>query len=293
MNILLTGSSGFIGSYFQDNYNKENKISTFSFQNDRLDKLDLIDIDTIIHLSALVHQMGGASKEAYWKINVDNTLELAQKAKKHGVKHFIFISSVKVYGEETDTPYNETTKCTPQDDYGKSKLEAENKLLELEDNAPKGISVGYFKVSIIRTPIVYGYGVKANIKNLINLIKKAPVLPFSQINNSRSMVYIGNLCALIDKLCKIKTSGIFLAADDHAVSTSKLIELIASDLHKNIYLIKIPFFESLLKMLKPSVHKRLYESLEINNDITKKILNHKNPYSTEDGIKYMIHGENR
>jgi len=293
MNILLTGSNGFIGSYFQNNYNEKNKISTFSFQNDNLDKLDLIDIDTIIHLSALVHQMGGASKEAYWKINVDNTLELAKKAKKNGVKHFIFMSSVKVYGEESNTPYSETTKCEPEDDYGRSKLEAENKLLELEDNVSKGMSVGHFKVSIIRTPIVYGYGVKANIRNLINLVKKVPILPFSQINNSRSMVYIGNLCALIDKLCETRASGIFLAGDDHAVSTSKLIELIASELHKNIYLIKIPFFETLLKIFKPSFHKRLYESLEINNNITKEILNYKNPYNTEDGIKYMIHGENK
>ena len=285
MNILLTGSNGFIGSYFQNNYNEKNKISTFSFQNDNLDKLDLIDIDTIIHLSALVHQMGGASKEAYWKINVDNTLELAQKAKKNGVKHFIFMSSVKVYGEESNTPYTETTKCEPEDDYGRSKLEAENKLFELEDES--------FVISILRTPIVYGYGVKANIKNLINLIKKVPILPFSKINNNRSMVYLGNLCALMDKLCETRTSGIFLAGDDHAVSTSRLIELIASELHKNIYLIKIPFFETLLKTLKPSFHKRLYESLEINNDITKKILNYKNPYHTEDGIKYMIHGENK
>jgi len=285
MNILLTGSNGFIGNYFQQNYKNKYNISTFSFQKEDLETLDLTGIDSIIHLSALVHQMGGASKEAYWKINVDNTLELAKKAKKHGVKHFIFMSSVKVYGEESNTPYSETTKCEPEDDYGRSKLEAENKLFELEDES--------FVISILRTPIVYGYGVKANIKNLINLIKKVPILPFSKINNNRSMVYLGNLCALMDKLCETRTSGIFLAGDDHAVSTSKLIELIASELHKNIYLIKIPFFETLLKTLKPSFHKRLYESLEINNDITKKILNYKNPYHTEDGIKYMIHGENK
>jgi UDP-glucose 4-epimerase len=285
MNVLLTGSSGFIGSYFQNHYKSTYNISTFSFQNDNLNALDLTDIDTIIHLSALVHQMGGASKEAYWEINVDNTLELAQKAKEKGVKHFIFMSSVKVYGEETNTPYNEKTKCEPKDDYGRSKLEAENKLLELEDDG--------FIVSILRTPIVYGYGVKANIKNLIGLVNKVPLLPFANIENARSMVYIGNLCYLIDSINKQQKSGIFLASDDAPLSTSNLIKVIAKELNKNIYLLQIPFFETFLKVAKPSFHKRLYESLEINNDITKKILNYQNPYNTEEGIKYMIHGEKK
>jgi UDP-glucose 4-epimerase len=285
MNVLLTGSSGFIGSYFQNHYKSTYNISTFSFQNDNLNALDLTDTDTIIHLSALVHQMGGASKEAYWKINVDNTLELAQKAKEKGLKHFIFMSSVKVYGEETNTPYNEKTKCEPQDDYGRSKLEAENKLLELEDDG--------FIVSILRTPIVYGYGVKANIKNLIGLVNKVPLLPFAHIENTRSMVYIGNLCYLIDTINKQQKSGIFLASDDAPLSTSNLIKVIAKELNKNIYLLRIPFFETFLKVVKPSFHKRLYESLEINNDMTKKILNYQNPYHTKDGIRHMIHGEDK
>ncbi len=285
INILLTGGNGFIGSYFKENYGKKNNISTFSFQNDNLDKLDLADIDTIIHLSALVHQMGGASKEEYFRVNVDNTLALAHKAKQSGVKQFIFMSSVKVYGEESNTPYIESTKCEPQDDYGRSKLEAERQLLALEDEG--------FIISILRTPIVYGYGVKANIQNLIKLIQKVPVLPFAKIKNKRSMVYLGNLCALMDKLCEAGTSGIFLAGDDHAVSTSELIELIANKLHKNIYLVKIPFFETLLRFIKPSFHKRLYESLEVNNSDTKKVLNYDNPYTIEQGIHFMIHGENK
>jgi UDP-glucose 4-epimerase len=279
-NILLTGSTGFVGSYFKDNYKDIYDIKKISFVNDDFKVLDLANIDTIIHLSALVHQMGGATKEEYEKVNVIQTIDLAAKAKSSGVKHFIFMSTVKVYGEETATAYTENSDCKPQDEYGKSKLKAEQELQKLEDDS--------FKVSIIRTPIVYGYGVKANIKNLINLVNKVPILPFGKIENKRSMVYIGNLCHLIDEIIIQEKEGIFLASDDETLSTTKLIELIANGLNKKVYLLKIPFFESLLKLIKPLFYKRLYENLEVNNSETKKVLNLKNIYSVEDGIKLML-----
>lgn len=281
--LLITGSNGFIGNYFINNYKSKYNIKTFSFLKDDINNLNCGDIDIVFHLSALVHQMGGASASEYEKINVIQTTELAKKAKESGIKHFVFMSTVKVYGEETNSKYTENTVCNPEDDYGKSKLKAEQELQKLEDEN--------FKISIIRTPIVYGYGVKANIKNLINLVNKVPVLPFGKIKNKRSMVYIRNLCHLVDEIIIQKKSGIFLACDDEPLSTSKLIDLIAKNLAKKTYLIKIPFFESLLKILKPSFHKRLYGSLEIDNTITKEKLNLKNPYSVEDGIKLMIKGE--
>ena len=281
--ILLTGSSGFIGSYFIKRYSDKYNIKTFSFRNDSLDNLDLQNIDTVIHLSALVHQMQGAKKEEYEKVNVEQTIALAKKAKENSVKHFIFMSTIKVYGEEINTAYNEDTLCNPQDDYGKSKLKAENELLKLQDKN--------FKVSTIRTPIVYGYGVKANIQNLINLIKKVPVLPFGRIKNKRSMVYIGNLTHLIDEIIVKQKEGIFLASDDESISTTRLIELIAKELDRKIILITIPFFDKILQKIKPNIYKRLYESLEVDNIKTKKVLNLKNPYTLEEGIRYMIKGE--
>jgi len=284
MKLLITGASGFVGSHFIEKYSSKYDIKTFSFRKDDLSTLDCSNIDVILHLSALVHQMGGANASEYERVNVTQTLELAQKAKKSGVKHFVFMSTVKVYGEETNSVYTENSECKAEDEYGKSKLKAEQELLKLEDES--------FKVSIIRTPIVYGYGVKANIKSLINLVNKVPLLPFGKIENKRSMVYIGNLCYLVDVVIEQQKSGIFLASDDQPLSTSRLIELIAKNLDKKIYLVKIPFFESLLKILKPSFHKRLYGSLEIDNSITKEKLNLKNPYSVEEGIRFMIKGEN-
>ena len=283
MKLLITGSNGFVGSYFINKYKNKYKIKTFSFLKDDINSLDCKDVDIVFHLSALVHQMGGASAEEYEKINVTQTLELAQKVKELRVKHFVFMSTVKVYGEETESKYTEDSICNPEDDYGKSKLKAEKLLLELKDKN--------FKISIIRTPIIYGHGVKANIKNLINLVNKISILPFGNIQNKRSMVYIGNICHLVDVVIEQQQNGVFLASDEQPLSTSKLIELIAKNLDKKIYLLKIPFFESLLKLLKPSFHKRLYGSLEVDNTITKEKLNLKNPYSVEDGIRLMINGE--
>jgi len=284
-NILLTGSNGFIGSYFKNKYNNKYSIGTFSFRSNDLEELSLLSIDTIINLSALVHQMGGASEDKYKKVNITQTLRLAKKAKEAGVKHFIFMSTVKVYGEETNNIYTESTPCLPQDNYGKSKLEAEQKLQKLEDVN--------FQVSIIRTPIVYGYGVKANIQNLIKLVNKIPILPFGNIQNKRSMIYIGNLCYLIDQIILQEKSGIFLASDDKSLSTTKFIELIAKNLNKKVYLINIPLFSTLLKLIKPSFQKRLYGNLEVDNSKTKELLGLKNPYSTEDGIKLMIKGRDK
>ncbi len=280
--MLLTGSTGFIGSYFTANYSKDYNIETFSFKNDDFEALHVEGIAVVVHLSALVHQMGGATKQEYEKVNVTQTLKLARKAKDSGVRHFVFMSTVKVYGEETLRAYKEDSSCTPQDDYGKTKLKAEQELQKLRSDA--------FKVSIVRTPIVYGYGVKANIKNLISLVNKVPILPFGNIKNKRSMVYVGNLCHLLDEIILQNHSGIFLASDYKPLGTTKLCELIANNLDKKVYLLKIPFFEGLLKLVKPSFHKRLYESLEVDNSQTRDMLDLENPYSVEEGIRLMIQG---
>ncbi len=129
----------------------------------------------------------------------------------------------------------------------------------------------------------------------MNLVDKISVLPFGKIKNKRSMVYIGNLCYLVDEVIgttEVALPSVFLASDDEPLSTSRLCELIAKSLNKKVYLIKVPFFESLLKRLKPSFHKRLYGSLEVDNSITKERLNLSNPYSVEEGIGFMIKGEN-
>ena len=283
MKLLLTGSHGFVGSYFYQKFHTSYTIERFSFLQDRFEDLHVKGIDAIVHLSALVHQMGGASAQAYEDINVTQTLALARKAKESGVGHFIFMSTVKVYGEESDEVYTENFTCKPQDEYGKSKLKAEKELQKLEDDN--------FKVSIVRTPIVYGYGVKANLKNLMVLVDKVSVLPFGGIKNRRSLTYVGNLCALLECIIQKQQRGIFLASDDKALSTTQLIQAIAKAKKRSCWLFALPFFPQLLKWLKPSFYKRLFESLEVDNRETKRILAFENPYTVEEGIGFMVHGE--
>ncbi|MCT7468641.1 NAD-dependent epimerase/dehydratase family protein [Aliarcobacter cryaerophilus] len=175
--LLITGSNGFIGNYFINKYKGKYDIKAFSFLKDDINSLDCSDIDAVFHLSALVHQMGGASCEEYERVNVSQTLQLAKKAKESGVKQFIFMSTVAVYGIETGV-MNEKSDYTPLTEYGKSKLRAEIELQKLDNKN--------FKVSIIRPPIVYGKNAPGNMKSLLKLINKVPLLPFGKIENKRS-----------------------------------------------------------------------------------------------------------
>jgi len=286
MKILLTGASGFLGSYFINKYSLKYKIETFSFLNDNFKNLDLNDVDTVIHFSALVHQIDGATKKEYEKVNVNQTMMLAKKSKENGIKHFLFMSSIAVYGIETGI-INGKSDCNPITDYGKSKFKAELELQKLEDDN--------FKIAIIRPPIVNGFEAPGNMKSLINLVKKITILPFGGLENRRSMLHVGNLCHIMDTIIQKEIGGVFLVSDEKPLSSTRLLELIAQNLNKKIYLIKIPFFESFIKFIRPSIYKRLYESLEIDNSQTMKILfgNVKSslPFSAEDGIRFMIRGE--
>lgn len=282
MKILVTGSNGYLGSSFINQYSEKHDFQKFSLLSQKLENINFNSIDIILHCAALVHQKVEYSYDKYHEINVQYPIKLAKLAKENGVKHFIFISTIAVYGEDKEK-LDENTSYNPITPYGKSKLEAEKELLKLCDNS--------FVVSIIRPPMVYGKNAPGNIDSLVKLVKKVPIIPLGKILNKRSFISIQNLCHMIDEIITQQKSGIFLASDDEPLSTSRLIELIAKNLEKKIYLIKVPFFETLLKVAKPSFHKRLYGSLEVDNSITKENLNLKNPYSVEDGIKLMINGE--
>lgn len=279
-NILITGSNGYLGTSFMNLYNYN--FEKFSLLNQQLEEVKFDNINAVLHCAALVHQKSECPYEKYYEINVEYPVKLAKLAKQNGVKQFILISTIAVYGEEKEK-LDENTICNPIKPYGKSKLEAEKELLKLSDDS--------FIVSIIRAPMIYGKNAPGNIDSLVKLVKKLSIIPLGKIENKRSFISIQNLCFIINEIITHQKAGVFLASDDEAISTSRLIELIAKNLDKKIYLVKIPFFESLLKILKPSFHKRLYGSLEVDNTITKEKLNLKNPYSVEDGIKLMINGE--
>ena len=278
MRILLTGADGFIGTNLQ----KFSSCETvpFSFSRGDIDAIDFAGIDAVVHLAALVHRMDPPQESEYFRINCDRSVALAEKAKAAGVKLFVFMSTVKVYGEESDLPYTEESPCCPIDPYGSSKLRAEQMLRSLEDNA--------FKVAVVRAPLVYGEGVKANMLNLIRLVERLPFLPFGSVNNMRSMVYVGNLAHLVTEIIRQHKSGVFLAADDEPVSTARLSGCIARAMGKKARLIPCPPLKSLLRIFKPALYRRLYSNLYVDNRKTVETLRLKNPYSFDDGIKKMV-----
>lgn len=279
--ILVTGSNGYLGNSFINQYKDKYIFEEFSLLNKKIEDINFDNISIVLHCAALVHQKVEHFYEKYYEINVDYPLKLARLAKSSGVKQFIFISTIAVYSKDIENIY-ESSSCNPTTPYSKSKLDAEKKLMDLSNEI--------FTVSIIRPPMVYGKNAPGNIDSLIKLVTTLAIIPLGKIKNKRSFVYVGNLCAMIERIIETKKSGIFLACDDMPLSTTGLIELIALGMGKKVYLFRLPFFKEILKWIKPSIYKRLYESLEVNNSQTKKLLDFKNPYTVEEGMRLMMTG---
>jgi UDP-glucose 4-epimerase len=280
--ILITGTSGFIGNNFSA-LSKYRQIKSVSLRNNSPRSIDFSRSDTVLHLAALVHSGKNKNTEEYFYINRDLTITVAEEAKKAGTKQFIFLSTSKVYGvfDEDSDPWTESSPCFPIDPYGRSKYEAELLLKKLEDEN--------FTVSIIRTPLVYGNGVKANMLSLIRLVQNFYIIPFAGINNKRNFTSAENLVGFIDRIIEKRASGTFIAMDEKPVSTTDLIKLLADSINKKVKLVKIP--EILVqagKVLLPSLFEPLFGSIILNNEHTKKVLDFQPPLSAEEGIKKMI-----
>ncbi len=280
MNILLTGATGFVGQHFLQ-YNKDSYHIVTASVRENKPLPSLLDIEAIVHLGGKAHEMQPIPDEVYFTANAELAKQLAIAAKAAGVRHFIYASSVKVYGNIESENINENTACHPDDAYGQSKLLGEQYLQQLSDDN--------FMVSIIRPPLVYGSGVKGNMLKLLQLAQKNIPLPFGNISNKRSMVFIGNLVALINKLIETKTSGVFIAGDAAPVSTTHLVSLIRKASGKKSNLVYIPkLIQTLIKKLRYPLYIRLFGSFVIDNTTTNQKLNFQPPFSTEKGIEEMV-----
>ncbi|HDP74540.1 MAG TPA: NAD-dependent epimerase/dehydratase family protein, partial [Bacteroidales bacterium] len=281
MKILLIGKNSFIGKNFIT-FSKFNDIQEVDSINLIPEKFNFSKFDVIIHLAAIVHQSKQISIEKYLKVNAEFPVQVAKKAKSNGVKQFIFLSTTKVYGDNPPPVgyWDEGSECNPTDAYGLSKHKAEQELLAL--------SVSTFTVSIVRTPLVYGEGVKANMLSLMKLVNRVPILPFKGINAKRSITFIGNLTAYIDRIIEIRAMGIFLAQDKEPVSVEELVRLIAAGLKRKTFLFNPgKLLLRLVKELAPSIYARLFSSSVIDNSATVKELDLNIPYTTKDGIEIM------
>ncbi|MBV9987596.1 MAG: NAD-dependent epimerase/dehydratase family protein [Chitinophagaceae bacterium] len=280
--ILLTGASGFVGSrylaYSADKY----QITPVSVK-ERLPSADeLHGVDVVLHAGGLAHQMQWTAPERYFSANYDTTRALADLAKQCGVGHFIFISTIKVFGEANTGPLNENSPCLPVNDpYGESKLQAEKYLQTIASDS--------FVVTIIRPPLIYGPGVKGNLDRLLHLADTGYWLPFGGIHNRRTMIYLDNLVELINAAIDRKAGGIFLAADAKPLATSDLISQIRQCLGRPLRLFSLPgLFKKALLRFKPELGQRLFGSFEMDATQSYRRLAFYPPYPVEQGIRDMV-----
>lgn len=305
MSILITGHTGFVGMALVEALSQQElrlvgrrKLAQqpgMFFQKQLSPTEDYSDcltgVSVVIHVAARVHVMHDTSADplaSYREVNLHGTLNLAQQAAKAGVKRFIFISTIKVNGESTLPGHAFTSTDQPRatDPYGISKLEAENALRNF-------CATSGMEFVIIRPPLVYGPGVKANFAAMLRLAKKNLPLPLGAIRNARSMVALDNLVDLI-KTCishPAAANQIFLVSDDRDLSTTGLLRLMGQAYGKHARLLPVPmsWFQLLGKLTgKSDVVSRLCGNLQVDITHTKQMLGWKPPISVEEGIKRCV-----
>ncbi len=291
---MITGATGFIGEKVVEHLLKlghevracsrtldTRKPSGFDlFKIDNLSENTkwndaLNGIDVVIHTAARVHIMDDSAAEPlteFRKVNTKGTLALAEQAAEYGVKRFIFISSVKVSGEETEFAklFKENDEFIPSDPYGLSKYEAEQGLIKLAKETD-------MEVIIIRPPLVYGPSVKANFATMMSWVNKRIPLPFGAVQNKRSFVAIENLVSFIIHCMQHPKAAneVFLISDGEDVSTTELLRKVATAFGKKPLLLSVPvrLMTWVAKLLgKQDVANRLFGSLQVDSSKAHQLL---------------------
>jgi UDP-glucose 4-epimerase len=289
MNILVSGAHGFVGNALCAYLiSQGNTVSTVN-RNDPEQSFTGNTFDCMINLAARAHVMQETAEDvyrAYADINVGYTLNMARLAKTLNIKRFIFLSSVKVNGECTTTPFTESDSPQPMDDYGRTKLEAE---ISLKDYCASQ----NLELVLIRPPLIYGAQVKANFKHLVQICKKTIPLPFGSICNKRSLISLQNLNNFIELCCihPAAANQTFLISDDHDVSTTELIKTIRWAVGQKPLLFPVP--ERLLKLTlsllgKKNLSDRLLGDLQVDITKAKDLLGWKPVINFKDAIHQAV-----
>ena len=311
MTVLVTGASGFVGSavclrllhegfYVRPVVRTVKPAETFpnllptviaDLERNTDWSAALDGVTEVLHLAARVHVMGDQSAdplEAYRQVNVAGTLNLARQAAQTGVHRFVFVSSIKVNGEATEhgQPFTAHDVPSPLDPYGVSKLEAEQGLREIEAQTS-------MEVVIVRPPLVYGPGVKANFAAMMRWVARGIPLPLGAIHNARSMVALDNLVDLLETCLKHPAAAgqTFLVSDGKDVSTTELLRRTAQAMGKKAFLLPVP--ASVLEwgatlLGKRAVAQRLCGSLQVDIDKTRHLLGWNPPLTLDQGLKKAV-----
>ena len=226
--ILITGANSYIGVSFE-NYMKqwadEYSVDTVDMIDGTWREKDFGGYDAVFHVAGIAHKKETKENaELYYKVNRDLAIETAKKAKGDGVKQFIFLSSMSVYGMDTGV-ITKGTVPAPKSNYGKSKLQAEEGMKELASDD--------FKICTVRPPMVYGKDCKGNFQTVVKIIKKSPVFP--NVKNERSMIYIDNLSEFIKLCVDRELCGLYFPQNKEYVTTVDMAKGIAAKLEKKRY----------------------------------------------------------
>lgn len=237
--ILITGADSYIGTSVEKwvskpQFRSRYQIDTVDMRGDEWKDKKFYGYDTVLHVAGIAHaDIGKVTEEQkglYYRVNCDLAVETAKKAKAEGVRQFIYMSSIIVYGEgislRRKRVITRDTKPSPSNFYGDSKWQAERKLTPLGDEN--------FHVAILRPPMIYGEGSKGNYPLMAKLAKK--LLLFPNIENERSMLYIGNLCEFVRLLVEKQTGGLYFPQNQEYVKTSEMVQLIAAAHKRRIHL---------------------------------------------------------
>lgn len=250
--ILITGAGSYIGTSFEkymEQFGNDYSVDTVDMIGDSWKSVSFSGYDCVFHVAGIAHQKETLENaHLYYEVNRNLAIATAKKAKRDGVKQFVLLSSMSVYGVETGVITKKTVPH-PKSHYGKSKLQADEKIVKLDCDS--------FKVAILRPPMVYGKDCKGNYQRLRTFALKSPIFP--DYLNKRSMVYIGNLCAFVKKTIDEEKSGLFFPQNAEYVNTSEMVRVIARLDNKKLFMPKI--FNPFICLMRISIIKKVFGSL--------------------------------
>ena len=260
MRVVVTGASGFIGQALCAALGAaRHEAIPCSVRDD----VALGRAEAVVHLAGIAHRRGVA-REDYERVNVELTHSVGRAAAALGIR-MIHLSSIKVHGDESAAPLTERSPLAPADDYARSKLRAEEAL-----RGVAGLDLG-----VLRPPLVYGPGVKANFRALLRALSAGVPLPLAGIENRRSFVYVANLCDALLRLLQAPRTGTYLVSDGEALSTPELCARLARALGRRARLFAFP---------KALVPRALTQSLEVDDRALREALGWRPPFSVDQGL---------
>jgi len=298
MRVCVSGANGFVGralcASLSENehavvrtarYKGQEDVAVGDIGPDTDWRRALQGCDSVVHLAARVHVMRDKASDPlteFRKVNVAGTRRLAQQAAQLGVQRFVFMSTIKVFGEGRATPYKEDDPAMPEDAYAVSKWEAEKVLTEIADKTG-------MEVVILRPPLVYGPGVKGNFLSLMRAIDRRLPLPVGAIDNRRSLIYLGNMVDAIHA-CLIHPAAVgkmLTVSDGEDISTPELVRRVASSLGRKSLLLPVPVpwirWAGML-LGKQAAVDRLTGSLAVDIGPIQTELGWSPPFSMQSGI---------